>query len=136
MRIGTLAAKLGTTPHTIRFYEQRGLLPAPRRSQNRYRDYTDVDLERLRLLIGLRELNVPLAHAAELAAMCAAGRCNEVSDDLRALLVQKRRELARRIAEMRFLDRRMAHLAGQLESGAKPRSVITSRKEEEHASAL
>ena len=87
MLIGMLAAKLGTTPHTIRFYEQRGLMPAPRRSHNRYRDYTDVDQQRLRLLIGLRELNIPLAHAAELAAMCTAGRCNEVSDDLRALLV-------------------------------------------------
>jgi len=136
MHIGTLAEQLGTTPHTIRFYEQRGLLPAPRRAQNRYREYTDADVERLRLLIGLRELNIPLAHAAELAAMCAAGRCNEVSDDLRALLIEKRRELARRVAEMRFLDRRMAHLAGQLEAGAPPRWAITLGKEEEHAPAL
>ena len=136
MRIGTLAEQLGTTPHTIRFYEQRGLLPVPRRAQNRYREYTDADVERLRLLIGLRELNIPLAHAAELAAMCAAGRCNEVSDDLRALLIEKRRELARRVAEMRFLDRRMAHLAGQLKAGAPPRWAITLGKEEEHAPAL
>lgn len=136
MRIGTLAEQLGTTPHTIRFYEQRGLLPAPRRAQNRYREYTDADVERLRLLISLRELNIPLAHAAELAAMCAAGRCNEVSDDLRALLIEKRRELARRVAEMRFLDRRIAHLAGQLEAGAPPRRAITLGKEEEHAPAL
>lgn len=44
MRIGTLAHQLGTTPHAIRFYERRGLLPAPRRGSNRYREYTEADV--------------------------------------------------------------------------------------------
>ena len=136
MRIGTLAKQLGTTPHAIRFYERRGLLPAPARSDNQYREYSEADAERLRLLIGLRQLDIPLEAAAELATMCAAGRCDEVSDDLRALLVDKRRELARRADEMRFLDQRMAHLAGQLEAGEAPRSLINARKEDDNATAL
>lgn len=136
MRIGTLAEQVGTTPHAIRFYERRGLLPAPPRSDNRYREYSEADAERLRLLIGLRQLDVPLGQAAELATMCAAGRCDEVSDELRGLLTAKRVELARRIEEMRYLDRRMAHLAGQLEAGGAPRTLINLRKEDEHAPAL
>jgi len=136
MRIGALAEQLGTTPHAIRFYERRGLLPAPARSDNRYREYSEADAERLRLLIGLRQLDIPLEQAAELATMCAAGRCDEVSDELRSLLSTKRVELARRVDEMRFLDRRMAHLAGQLEAGGTPRTLINLRKEEEHAPAL
>ncbi len=72
MRIGALAEQLGTTPHAIRFYERRGLLPAPARSDNRYREYSEADAERLRLLIGLRQLDIPLEQAAELATMCAA----------------------------------------------------------------
>ncbi len=136
MRIGTLAKQLGTTTHAIRFYEQRGLLPAPSRSASGYREYTADDAERLRLLIGLRQLDVRLEHAAELASMCAAGRCDEVSDELRALLDDKRHDLARRIDELRFLDRRMAHLAGQLETGATPRTLITLQKENEHAPTL
>lgn len=136
MRIGTLAGRLGTTPHAIRFYERRGLLPAPGRSTNRYREYGEADAERLRLLIGLRQLDIPLDQAAELAIMCAAGRCDEVSDELRALLAEKRQELARRLAEMRYLDRRMAHLAGQLEAGGTPRTLINLGKEDEHASPL
>jgi len=136
MRIGALAEQLGTTPHAIRFYERRGLLPAPARSDNRYREYSEADAERLRLLIGLRQLDIPLEQAAELATMCAAGRCDEVSDELRGLLSAKRVELARRVDEMRFLDRRMAHLAGQLEAGGTPRTLINLRKEEEHAPAL
>ncbi len=119
MRIGILAERLGTTPHAIRFYERRGLLPAPPRGDNQYREYGEADAERLRLLIGLRKLDIPLDQAAELATMCAAGRCDEVSTGLRALLVEKRQELARRMAEMRYLDRRMAHLAGDLNAVAR-----------------
>jgi len=136
MRIGTLAEQLGTTPHAIRFYERRGLLPAPGRSTNRYRDYDEADAERLRLLIGLRQLDIPLDQPAELASMCAAGRCDEVSDELRAVLAEKRQELVRRVAALQYLDRRMAHLAGQLEAGATPRTLINLGKEDEHATAM
>jgi hypothetical protein len=58
------------------------------------------------------------------------------SDELRGLLTTKRVELARRVDEMRFLDRRMAHLAGPLEAGGTPRTLINLRKVEEHAPAL
>jgi DNA-binding transcriptional MerR regulator len=136
MRIGILARRLGITPHTIPFYEQRGLLPAPARNASGYREYTDADVERMRLLIGLRQLDIGLDAAAELAAMCAAGHCKDVSHELRALLVEKRRELMDRVEELHFLDRRMAHLAGQLESGMTPSTLITRRKEDEHAPTL
>lgn len=136
MRIGVLAEQLGTTPHAIRFYERRGLLPAPERSGNGYRQYSEGDAERLRLLIGLRQLDIPLEPAAELATMCAAGRCEEVSDELRVLLIDKRAELARRLDELRYLGRRMADLAGQLEAGMTPRTLMTLRKEDEHAPML
>ncbi|MDQ3691950.1 MAG: hypothetical protein M3406_18325 [Chloroflexota bacterium] len=65
--------------------------------------------------------------------MCTAGRCNEISGELRTLLAEKRRELAHRMDEMRFLDERMTHLAGQLGHGTAPRSLIGLGKEDEHA---
>ena len=130
MRIGTLAGQLGTTSHAIRFYERAGLLPRPRRVANGYRDYTEADAERLRLLIGLRQLDIPLDQAAELAGLCAAGKCEEVSIELRAAIGEKRAEVARRISELRFLDRRLAHLAGDLRSGENPRALIAVGKED------
>ncbi|MEX1278396.1 MAG: MerR family transcriptional regulator, partial [Chloroflexota bacterium] len=83
MRIRHLAEQLGTTPHAIRYYERRGFVPAPARANNRYREYSDTDADRLRLLLGLRQLDLPLPQAAELAGMCAEGRCTEVSVELR-----------------------------------------------------
>lgn len=39
MRIGEVADAVGLSTKTLRFYEQSGLLPAPARSANGYRDY-------------------------------------------------------------------------------------------------
>ncbi|MBA2374504.1 MAG: MerR family transcriptional regulator [Chloroflexi bacterium] len=131
MRIGTLAQQLGTTAHAIRFYERRGLLPGPGRTDNGYREYTDSEASRLRLLIGLRQLDLPLDQAAMLADLCAAGDCDRVSDELKAALVEKRGELRRRIEELAYLDGRLAHLSGQLAAGAAPRPLITLGKEDD-----
>lgn len=136
MRIKELAQRLGTTPDSVRFYERRGLLPSPNRTGNGYRDYADADVQRLRLLIGLRQLDLPLSQAAEIAALCAEGRCEQVSNELRAALSEKRADLHRRISEMRFLDRHLAHLEGDLAAGEPPRPLITLGKEERHEHAM
>lgn len=65
-----------------------------------------------------------------------AERCDQVSEELQGLLATKRRELAHRVSEMRFLDGRMAHLAGQLEAGSTPRTLISRGKEDQDANAL
>lgn len=129
MRIGILAQRLGTTTHAIRFYEKQGLLPHADRGANGYRDYSEADIARLRLLIGLRALDLPLDQAAALADMCAAGRCGEVSEELRAAIDEKRIELRRRFDEMAYLDQRLAHLSGQLDAGSAPRPLIVAGKE-------
>ncbi len=133
MRIGELAERLGTTPHALRFYERNRVLPTPQRSDNGYRKYSDQDIQRLRLLIGLRRLDLPLDQAAELASLCAEGRCDQVSGELRSAIEEKRADLRRRLDELVYLDQRLAHLAGQLDAGEPPRSLITLGKEEVHA---
>ena len=129
MKIGDIARDLGTTPEAIRFYERRGLLPEPPRSDNGYREYGERDASRLRLLMGLRRLDLPLVQAAELAGMCAEGRCQEVSTELRDVLAEKRAELRHRIEDLNYLDRRLAHLEGGLAAGHEPRPLITVGKE-------
>lgn len=130
MHIGEVAARVGVTAHAIRIYERDGLIPAPSRGANGYREYAERDLERLRLLIGLRRLDLPLPQAAELAGMCAAGRCDEVSAGLRDVLAEKRAELQWRMDELRYLDRRLAHLQGYLAAGQPPRPLISLGKED------
>jgi DNA-binding transcriptional MerR regulator len=50
LRSGELAARAGISKDTLRFYERRGLLPAPRRSSNGYRCYPASALSRVRLI--------------------------------------------------------------------------------------
>ena len=83
MLIGKLADAAGLPSQTIRFYERKGLLPAPERGANGYRTYDASTLTRLHFvqtaqaagltlaeiasIIGLRDHgNVPCAHVATL----------------------------------------------------------------------
>jgi MerR family transcriptional regulator, repressor of the yfmOP operon len=57
LRIGELAARTGTTPRTIRYYEEVGLLPTrPCEAKGTHRTYDEGDVETLDALVRLREL--------------------------------------------------------------------------------
>jgi len=102
LRIGDVARLVGTTPRTIRYYEEKGLLPpAEDRAAGQHRLYDAQDVERLRELLRMRNLlGVPLEELRELVAV----------DDERAVL---RSELHRTDApaERRRILRRLDALA-------------------------
>jgi DNA-binding transcriptional MerR regulator len=57
LRIGDVARLVGTTPRTIRYYEEIGLLPeAPARASGKHRIYTAEEVDRLREVMRLRDL--------------------------------------------------------------------------------
>lgn len=57
LRIGDVAARAGTTPRTIRYYEEIGLLPpADERVAGAHRTYAESDVERLTSLLQLKDL--------------------------------------------------------------------------------
>ena len=57
LRIGEVAELTGTTPRTIRYYEEIGLLPGTaEREQGKHRSYSDADVERVREVVRLKDL--------------------------------------------------------------------------------
>jgi DNA-binding transcriptional MerR regulator len=57
LRIGDVAQLVGTTPRTIRYYEEIGLLPeASARPSGQHRTYTDAEVERVREVMRLKHL--------------------------------------------------------------------------------
>lgn len=70
LRIGDVAKLVGTTPRTIRYYEERGLLaPAEDRPAGQHRLYDEADVARLREVMRLRDLlGVSLEELGELVA--------------------------------------------------------------------
>jgi DNA-binding transcriptional MerR regulator len=74
LRIGQVAELTGTTPRTIRYYEEIGLLPAaPEREPGSHRLYLEADVERLREVLRLKRLlGLSLEELRELSAAEAA----------------------------------------------------------------
>jgi MerR family transcriptional regulator, repressor of the yfmOP operon len=70
LRIGEVAQLTGTTPRTIRYYEELGLLaPTSDRVPGAHRVYDDADVERLREVLRLRRvLGLSLDELKELSA--------------------------------------------------------------------
>lgn len=75
LRIGELAGLLGINPKTIRYYEQIGLLPAPRRTPAGYRLYGAADRERLRFIGQAKALGLTLAEIGEILSLRDGGAC-------------------------------------------------------------
>ncbi len=89
LRIGSFAALTGTTPRTIRYYEEIGLLPCPDgRAQGKHRCYTQADVERVREIVRLRDL---LGLSLEQLTRLITG--GDPRGDLLKLVRARRREL-------------------------------------------
>jgi DNA-binding transcriptional MerR regulator len=107
LRIGEVAELLGTTPRTIRYYEEIGLLPgADDREQGKHRVYTQADVERVREIMRLRDLlGLTLE---EVSALLEA-------EDARAQLRREIRQTEDPGQIKRILEEALGHIANQLE---------------------
>jgi len=75
-RIGGLAARVGMTERTIRYYEEVGLLDSVKRLEGGTRVYTDDDVRRLKFIRKLKVLGLSLQEMAELEGIYGRQRSN------------------------------------------------------------
>jgi len=75
-RIGELAAKVGMTERTIRYYEELGLLDSVKRLDGGTRVYTDDDVRRLKFIRKLKVLGLSLQEMGELEGIYQTERSN------------------------------------------------------------
>ena len=73
LRIGELAAELGLNPKTIRYYEDIGVLPEPRRTPAGYRVYEAADRERLGFIVKSRAIGLTLEEIGDVLALRRRG---------------------------------------------------------------
>jgi len=123
LRIGDVAKLAGTTPRTIRYYEEIGLLPASSaRERGAHRTYAEEDVERLADLLRLKDL-LGLS-LEELKALVEA-------EDARAAL---RREWETGVEDpvrrRQILDESLGHIARQLDLVRRRRDEITALESE------
>ncbi len=108
LRIGEVAKLTATTPRTIRYYEEIGLLPASgEREPGAHRTYEEGDVERLTELLRLKDLlGVSLEELKQLVS----------AEDARAELRREwRGGVEDPVRRRQILDESLGHIDKQLE---------------------
>lgn len=116
VKVSDLAKRAGISPAAVRFYEAEGVLPAAPRTANGYRDYTENDLCRLRMVVTLRGLGLDLSECGRLAALCQDGRCDSMQEQLIVQIAERRKAVAQARLELEHLDRELAAREAQMRS--------------------
>lgn len=98
MTIQVAASALGVSVHTLRFYEQAGLLDGVERDSHGYRRYREGDLEWLRFLLCLRGTGMSVADMARYAALAQTGDCTR--EERRQLLQEQATKVERDVARL------------------------------------
>lgn len=109
MQIGDAADASGISAKMIRYYEETGLIPSPKRRDSGYRIYEESDVHRLRFIKRARELGFPVERIRELLQLW--------NDRKRPSREVKRVALAH-IADMQAQIRRMRELVGTVKQFA------------------
>jgi Cd(II)/Pb(II)-responsive transcriptional regulator len=108
LKIGELGDRTGVDVETIRYYEREGLLPAPARSANGYREYNQGQTERLAFIRHCRALDMPLAEVKRLLEFLAHPPVD--CGDIDTLIDDQLARVRARLASMRALERQLAAL--------------------------
>jgi DNA-binding transcriptional MerR regulator len=98
LTIGQVAASSGVSTHTLRYYEQAGLLRAVGRSGAGHRLYSPADLDWLQFVMRLKATGMPIAGMQAFAALRAQGEPSVGAR--REMLVAHRDAVLARIAEL------------------------------------
>jgi len=122
LRIGDVAKAVGTTPRTIRYYEEIGLLPeAGTRPAGQHRIYTEGDVERLQEVLHLKSLlGVSLEELKELVE----------AEDARALIRREYRASDDPRRKRELLDEALGHIERQLELVRRRRAELDGLESE------
>ena len=123
MRIAELARRAGTAASAVRWYEEAGVLPPASRRPNGYREYSDADLARLRLVVALRRLGLGPEDAGRLARLCLEH--GEIDTDLAPVLAEQRAAISRQRQDLDRLEGELIDLEMTIAAAGRARRKPT-----------
>lgn len=109
-----LADKAGVNKETLRFYEKKGLLAEPVRTDGGYRQYSEKDLDRLLFIKNAKELGFSLAEIKELLAI-ADGDIYKCCD-VRQIAESKLDHINHQMKHLKKLRKTLASLVTECQS--------------------
>jgi Cu(I)-responsive transcriptional regulator len=127
MTIGEAANLSGVPPKTIRYYEEAGIIARATRGENRYRTYSDADVQTLRFIHRARSLGFTLKEVTGLLTLYRDRR--RASREVKKLALRHVVELDRKIAEMTAIRDTIADLARRCHGDQRPECPILAELE-------
>jgi Cu(I)-responsive transcriptional regulator len=127
LMIGEVAALTGLPSKTIRYYEESGIIECVRRNDNRYRTYSQVDVQTLRFVAHARSLGFSLKDVGDLLSLYRDR--NRASKDVRRLALAHLADLDRRIADLQAMRNTIADLAQRCHGDDRPECPIIKELE-------
>ena len=119
--IGDVAEAAGVGVETVRYYERRGLVPQPNRGLGSYRRYGNGHVSRIRFIKRAQALGFSLEEIESLLEL------EDGTDrrSIRRIAAARIEDTRRRIADLRRIERVLAHLVHECEAHARsPRCPI------------
>ena len=110
MRVGEVAQRAGVNVETLRYYERRGLLPAPERTPSGHRLYDEETVRFVRAIKEAQAVGFTLKEIAEYVR--AARRSAAPSETLRVRMAAKIDDIDARIAALRRMRDELARVVG------------------------
>ncbi|MEX2399593.1 MAG: MerR family DNA-binding protein [Rhodothermales bacterium] len=109
MTRGEVAERSGVSRETVRYYERRGMIPEPPRTDGDYRIYDEKYVERIRFIKRAQELGFSLGEIEELLELRVDpdGDCGDVRSRATAKLVDVREK----IDDLRRIEAALTSLA-------------------------
>lgn len=122
MQIGDAAEASGISAKMIRYYEEIGLVPPPKRRGSGYRIYEDSDVHRLRFIKRARALGFPVERIRELLQLWNDRR--RPSREVKRVALAHIADMEAQIGRMRELLGTLKHLARACEGDSRPHCPI------------
>ncbi len=108
LTIGRLAKQAGVNLETVRFYERRGLLPRPPRSESGYRMFPADAARRLRFIRRAQELGFSLTEIGELLSLRLSRRTTNA--DIRTRAESKVSDIEAKIKSLESMKKTLQKL--------------------------
>lgn len=89
--------KLNISIYTLRYYDKEGLTPFVKKDENGVRKYTDEDLEWIRMLINLRDIDMPISNIKEYIELYLKG--DETIEQRRDLICRYREYIKKKVED-------------------------------------
>lgn len=110
MTVSEVSRELGVSTRMLRYYEQEGLISSKRREDYAYRIYDENAVRRLRQILLLRKLRIPLKEIGVI--LSSADRSEAV-----AVLIDKISELEQEMASLKVIRDILSEIVDKSEAG-------------------